>query len=198
MTDPPRQPSKAGVGTLLHDTIYAFRNLISARGRYPMVITSGQPLRLAALLAACFLVLAPGSAGAQSSISFGGGASIDPKQVYAGVAWESADIGGRFRLRPGIDGGFGEGLRLGTINLDLIAKFPLGQSGWSLIQGGGPTITISKFTGEFDDLPREVHAGGSYLFGFQNDQGFFAEFRVGGGSYVPQLKIGVGWAVQIK
>ena len=31
-----------------------------------------------------------------------------------------------------------------------------------------------------------------------SDNGFFAEFRVGGGSYVPQLKMGVGWAVEIK
>ena len=163
-----------------------------------MVTTSGQRWGIAAVFAACFVAFSPAVAPAQSSIGFSGGASIDPKQVYAGVAWESPDIGGRFRLRPGIDGGFGDGLRLGTINLDLIVKFPLGQTGWSLIQGGGPTITISKFTGEFEAASREIHAGGSYLFGFQNDNGFFAEFRVGGGNYVPQLKIGVGWAVEIK
>ncbi len=163
-----------------------------------MVTTRGQGFVRAALFVACFAAWAPGAAQAQSSISFSGGASIDPKQVYAGVAWESPDIGGRFRLRPGIDGGFGDGLRLGTINLDFVVKFPLGQTGWSLIQGGGPTITVSKFTGEFADAAQEIHAGGSYLFGFQHDNGFFAEFRVGGGSYVPQLKIGAGWSVEIK
>ena len=149
-------------------------------------------------LALAFATLFASSAAAQSSISFSGGASIDPEQVYAGVAWESPDIGGRFRLRPGIDGGFGDGLRLGTINIDLIVKFQLGTSGWSLIQGGGPTIVVAKFTGELEDSPRELHAGGSYLFGFQHDNGFFTEFRVGGGSFVPQLKIGAGWAVEIK
>ena len=163
-----------------------------------MVTTSGQRWVLAAVFAACFVAFSPSLAQAQSSISFSGGASIDPKQVYAGAAWESPDIGGRFRLRPGIDGGFGDGLRLGTINLDLVVKFPLGQSGWSLIQGGGPTITIAQFTGEFESLDREIHAGGSYLFGFQHDHGFFTEFRVGGGNYVPQLKIGVGWAYEFK
>ena len=162
-----------------------------------MVITSGQRARLAAACAACFVALSPGAARAQSSISFSGGASIDPEQAYAGVAWESPDLGGRFRLRPGIDGGFGDGLRLGTINIDLVVRFPLGQSGWSLIQGGGPVITVSKFTGEFEDVPRELHAGGSYLFGFRHDNGFFGEFRVGGGN-VPQLKIGAGWTVEIK
>lgn len=163
-----------------------------------MVTTSGQRFVLAAAFAACFAAFAPAPARAQSSIGFNGGVSIDPTQAYGGVYWESPDIGGRFRLRPGIDGGFGENLRLGTVNVDLIAKFPLGQSGWSLIQGGGPTIIIVNYTGIYADAPREVHAGGSYLFGFQHDNGFFTEFRVGGGSYVPQLKMGVGWAVEIK
>jgi hypothetical protein len=163
-----------------------------------MVTRSGQRFALIALFFAGLTTFSATTASAQSSINFSGGASIDPTQVYAGVSWESPDIGGRFRIRPGIDGGFGDGIRLGTINLDLIAKFPLGGSGWTLIQGGGPTITVSKFTGAFEDAPRELHAGGSYLFGFQHDNGFFTEFRVGGGSFVPQLKLGVGWAVAIK
>ena len=163
-----------------------------------MVSRRGQRWVLVAVFLGCLPGLTARSASAQSSIGFNGGASIDPTQVYAGVAWESSDIGGRFRIRPGIDGGFGDGMRLGTINLDLVVKFPLGQSGWTLVQGGGPVITVSKFTGELAEAPREIHAGGSYLFGFAHDNGFFTEFRVGGGSYVPQLKIGVGWAVEIK
>jgi hypothetical protein len=163
-----------------------------------MVTTSGQRWLLAAVFAVCFTTFVPTSARAQSSIGFTGGGSIDPEQIYAGVYWESPALGGSFRLRPGIDGGFGDNMRLGTINIDLIAKFPLGQTGWSLIQGGGPVITIARFTGELEGYEPELHAGGSYLFGFQHDGGFFSEFRVGGGSYVPQLKIGVGWAIEIK
>jgi len=163
-----------------------------------MVTTSGQRFVLAAVFAACFSAVSPAAARAQSLIGFSGGASIDPSQVYAGVSWQSPNIGGRFHLRPGIDGGFGDNLRLGTVNIDLITAFPLGQSGWSLIQGGGPTISIVQYTGIYEGAPREVHAGGSYLFGFRHDNGFFTEFRVGGGSYVPQLKMGVGWAIEIK
>lgn len=163
-----------------------------------MVSFSGHRLACAAVLSFLFVAASATSADAQSSIRFTGGGSIDPEQVYAGVAWESPDIGGRFRLSPGIDGGFGDGLRLGVINIDLIVKFPLGTTGWSLIQGGGPTIVIARFTGEFEDQEAELHAGGSYLFGFRHDKGFFAEFRVGGGSFVPQLKMGVGWAVELK
>ena len=163
-----------------------------------MVSRSGQRVVLAAVFCAAFLLVSARGASAQSSINFNGGASIDPTQVYAGVSWQSPDIGGRFRIRPGIDGGFGDDLRLGTINIDLIVTIPLGTTAWSLIQGGGPTISIVKFTGPYEDAPREVHAGGSYLFGFQHDNGFFTEFRVGGGGYVPNLKIGVGWSVEIK
>ena len=163
-----------------------------------MVSMSGQPRLAILLFALCFTGLAARSASAQSSISFSGGASIDPTQAYGGVAWESPNIAGRFHLRPGIDGGFGDGLRLATINLDVTGKFQLGTTGWSLVSGGGPTITVSKFTGELEELPRELHAGFSYLFGFEHDNGFFTEFRLGSGSFVPQLKIGVGWAVEIK
>jgi hypothetical protein len=163
-----------------------------------MVTRSGHRIALIAVVFAILTAVSSKPASAQSSINFNGGFSIDPKQVYAGVSWESPDIGGRFRIRPGIDGGFGDGLRLGNINLDLVVKFPLGTSGWTLIQGGGPVISISKLTGEFADQPRELHAGGSYLFGFQHDNGFFTEFRVGGGGQVPQLKLGVGWSVKVK
>ena len=162
-----------------------------------MVPFSGQRAAAVLVFLAAFSALTAAQASAQSSINFTGGGSIDPEQVYAGVSWTSRDIGGRFRIRPGIDGGFGSGLRLANINLDLIVKFPLGTSGWSLIQGGGPVVTVSKFS-DFEDAPRELHAGGSYLFGFQHDNGFFADFRVGGGGFVPQLKIGAGFAVEIK
>lgn len=163
-----------------------------------MVTTSGHRFVLATVFAACFVALASTAARAQSSIGFTGGGSIDPEQVYAGVYWESPALGGSFRLRPGLDGGFGDNLRLGTFNIDLIVKFPLGQTGWSLVQGGGPVISVTRFTGEFEDYEQELHAGGSYLFGFQHDKGFFTEFRVGGGGYTPQLKIGVGWAIEMK
>src|SRR6187401_723255 len=125
-----------------------------------MVSLSGHRFALAAAFCALFLSTTAGTAHAQSSINFTGGGSIDPEQVYAGVSWSSPDLGGRFQIRPGIDGGFGDGLRLGNINIDLIVKFPLGTSGWTLLQGGGPVITIAKFTGEFEDSESELHAGG--------------------------------------
>ena len=74
-----------------------------------------------------------------------GGVLIDPEQAFVGVFWETPEIGNRFHLRPGIDGGFGGDVNVATINFDFIAKFSLGSSGWKFIQGGGPAIVIAKF-----------------------------------------------------
>jgi hypothetical protein len=129
----------------------------------------------------------------RSQIGFTGGASIDPEQGFVGVFWRSPEIGGRLHLRPGIEGGFGSGLRLGTINIDFMVRFPLGGSGWELVQGGGPTIVIAKFDG-FDGDDTELGAGGSYVIGFAHTSGFLTEFRIGGGGNVPSLKMAAGFA----
>lgn len=165
-----------------------------------MVTSSGQiasrgPLFVAAAVLFVLLAATPPAAHAQSAIGFTGGASIDPEQVYAGVFWQSPAIGGRFRLRPGLDGGFGNDIRLATINIDVNVGFPLGQSGWELIQGGGPTITVTRYP----DVPelKDTSAGFSYVFGFAHRSGFLTEFRLGSGA-VPGLKIGVGYQVVFK
>jgi hypothetical protein len=130
----------------------------------------------------------------RSQIGFTGGASIDPEQGFVGVFWRSPEIGGRLHLRPGIEGGFGNDLRLATINVDFVARFPLGNSGWDFIQGGGPTIVIARFEAFDDQDDTELSAGGSYIIGFGHDSGFLGEFRIGGGGNVPSLKITAGFA----
>jgi len=148
---------------------------------------------VAVLFVLTLLVAAP--VRAQSAIGFTGGGSVDPEQGYAGVFWQSPPIGGRLRIRPGIDGGFGNGLRLATINFDINVGFPLGQSGWELTQGGGPTVAISRYP-DFPEF-KDTSAGFSYVFGFAHESGFLTEFRIGSGS-VPQLKFGVGYQVKLK
>jgi hypothetical protein len=130
----------------------------------------------------------------KSSIGFTGGLSIDPEQGFVGVFWQSPEIGRRFHLRPGIEGGFGEDVRLATFNIDFMARFPIGSSGWHFVQGGGPTIVLAKFD-VFGDDESEVSAGGSYIIGFGHDSGFLGEFRIGGGGYVPSLKLTAGYAL---
>jgi hypothetical protein len=147
------------------------------------------------LVAAGVLLSTPAAAqptirqSSQSSIGFQGGVSIDPEQVFAGVFWESPQLGGRFSLRPGIDGGFGNDVRVAAINIDFIVRFPIGTSGWNFVQGGGPVIAITKIP-RIDET--DTSAGGSYIIGFAHDGGFFTEFRIGGG-HTAGLKIGAGY-----
>lgn len=132
----------------------------------------------------------------EAQVGFIGGASFDPEQGFAGVFWRSPEIAGRFHLRPGIEGGFGNGLRLATINLDVVVRLPLGASRWSLVQGGGPAVAVARVSaGPRGPVFTDVGAGASYLFGFAHDGGLVAEMRVGGGGHVPNLKLGVGFAV---
>jgi hypothetical protein len=167
--------------------------MVRSRGRFSFLV-------LGLTVAAGVLVSSPAAAQAQpqirrssqSSVGFHGGFSIDPEQAFVGVFWESPQIGGRFSLRPGIDGGFGNDVRLATINIDFIARFPIGNSGWHFVQGGGPTIVIAKVP-VFDVT--DTSAGGSYIIGFSHDGGFFGEFRIGGGN-VPSLKMGAGYQLR--
>jgi hypothetical protein len=162
-----------------------------------MVLGSG---RLRASVGALAMALcgwfAP-EARAQSSIGFTGGGSIDPEQVYVGVFWQSPAVGGNFRFRFGLDGGFGQDLRLGIVNVDFIYSIGLGQGPWHFVTGGGPAIVLIKYDDDLYTSGPEVTAGGSYVFGFAHDNGFFTEFRVGGGN-VPSLKIGAGWALKLQ
>jgi hypothetical protein len=130
----------------------------------------------------------------RSQIGFTGGWSLDPEQGFVGVFWRTPEIGGRFHLRPGIEGGFGDNLSLATINIDFIARFPLGASGWEFIQGGGPAIVIARFD-LFGRNETDIGAGGSYVIGFAHDAGFLGEFRLGGGGNVPSLKLTAGYAI---
>lgn len=151
----------------------------------------GVTLIAALTLLAVTLSVAPASA--QQVIGFHGGGSVDPEQVFAGVFWQSGDIGGGFRLRPGVDGATGEGVRIATINFDFIYGFPLGASGWTFVTGGGPSVVLTRIPEiDFDD----TGVGAHYLFGFGHDNGFFTEVRLGSGK-AQQLKVGVGWAISL-
>ncbi len=147
---------------------------------------------LTVLLCALGLAL-PSTATAQQAIGFQGGVAVDPEQVFGGVFWQSGDVFGGLRIRPGIDGGTGEGFRIATINVDFVYGLPLGGSGWTLVTGGGPSIVVTRIP-DFDI--KDTGVGGHYLFGFGHDSGFFTEIRLGSGN-AQRLKLGVGWAITL-
>src|SRR5581483_1173562 len=108
-----------------------------------IVRTQGTRLTLVALCLAAFFAFS-GSAQAQG-IGFQGGATIDPNQMFVGTHFESGEIMPQFRFRPGIDGGFGNGFSLATINIEFLYSIRL-KNGWALYQGGGPAIVLLRQT----------------------------------------------------
>jgi hypothetical protein len=161
-----------------------------------MVLGSGRLQLRTVMLAGVLMAALSSEAGAQSAVGFTGGWSIDPEQGYVGVFYQTPDIGGRFRLRTGLDGGFGQDLRIGTINIDFVYLLPLGNGPWKFLTGGGPTIVLTRLADDRLDAGTELSAGGSWLLGFAHNNGFFTEFRLGGGN-VPQLKMGAGWVLKL-
>ena len=149
------------------------------------------------LIAALTVLLAttPSPAAAQSAVGFQGGLAFDPEQVFGGVFFQTGDIGRGIRVRPGIDGAAGQGLRIATINVDLVYGYPLGANGWTLLAGGGPSVVVTRFA-DFDDQ-RDTGVGFHSLVGFGHDSGFFVEARLGSGR-AQSLKFGVGWAITLE
>jgi hypothetical protein len=149
-----------------------------------------------ALIAALAALLVTGVATpvrAQQAIGFHGGVAVDPEQVFGGVFWQSGDVFGGLRIRPGIDGATGDGFRIATINVDFVYGLPLGGSSWTLVTGGGPSIVVTRIP-DFDI--KDTGVGAHYLFGFGHDSGFFTEVRLGSGN-AQGLKLGVGWAITL-
>lgn len=147
---------------------------------------------LALVLCAC--VALPRPAAAQAAVGFQGGFAVDPEQVFGGVFYQTGDLGRGIRLRPGIDGAIGEGLRIATINADLIYGYPL-NGGWTFLGGGGPSVVITRWA-DYDDL-RDTSLGFHSIVGFGHDNGFFVELRLGSLN-AQRLKLGVGWAIALR
>lgn len=122
-----------------------------------------------------------------------GGFTVDPEQGFVGSHLETGEISPDFRLRPGIDGGFGGDFILASIHVDFVYTYSLGGV-WSIYQGGGPAIYIYRFD-EPASTFTEVTGGVTGLFGFTHDNGFFFETRVGS-RRGPVLTFGIGVTVR--
>lgn len=165
--------------------VHVGRRLTAGRG----LARAGAPLIVT--LVGLLLSGATSPAAAQSAIGFQGGLAADPEQVFGGVFFQSGDIGGGIRLRPGIDGAAGQGLRVATIGVDFVYGYPLGGNGWTLVAGGGPAVVVTRVK---DVDERETGVGFHSLLGFGHESGFFTELRLGSGQ-AQRLKFGVGWAI---
>ena len=106
-------------------------------------------LRLYLLAAAGTTLLATSGAHAQG-IGFQGGVTVNPEQVYVGTHVELPLGSDQLILRPAIDGGFGNNLRVAAIGAEILYRIDLGNSGWRLSQGFGPSVYVARFPSGFE------------------------------------------------
>ena len=143
-------------------------------------------------------LLAPSVAHAQG-IGFQGGMTVNPEQVYVGTHVELPLGSDQLVLRPAIDGGFGNDLRVAAIGAEIQYRFELGNSGWRLSQGFGPSVYVARLSSRFEDEDvTDVSGAWTYAFGVVHEGGFFVEFK-GGGSRsfaIPLLRIGAGFTIR--
>ena len=151
-------------------------------------------LPVSAMLGTLLLVAVPATVSAQPAVGFQGGVTGSPEQVFGGVFFQTNDIAGGVRLRPGIDGAIGQGLRIATINVDVVYGYPISGSGWTFLAGGGPSVVVTRYA-NFEG--RDTGIGVHSIVAFGHDSGFFTELRFGSGR-AQRVKFGVGWAIRLE
>ena len=143
-------------------------------------------------------VLFASSAAHAQGLGFVGGGTVDPEQLYVGTFFETPAIGRSVHVRPGVDGSWGGGLRIASINVDIINRSDLG-SGWQFYTGGGPIILITRVDDPSSVTdPRavdDVTGGLAGVIGFAHPSGFMVEFRFGRARNAPSLKFGAGFRI---
>ena len=133
----------------------------------------------------------PGLAAAQGP-GVRGGVSIDPDQFYVGAHYETSALVDRLHFRPNVEAGFGDDLRLVSLNFEFAYKFPR-RNGWQLYAGGGPAINLySLDRGPGNDRDTNSESGLNVMIGVEQASGLFFEFKIGAIDS-PDMKFGVGW-----
>lgn len=153
------------------------------------IVPSDRRIAPVSVLFTVLFFLATSPAAAQG-IGFIGGATVDPEGAFFGTHIETPELFQNLLLRPGLDGSFGGDFSQAQINIEIMYRTVIGNSGWSIYQGGGPAIVLTRFHDNVD-----VGAGSFFTFGFAHQGGFFTEFKYGGGAY-PTLKFGAGFVIR--
>lgn len=114
------------------------------------------------------------------------GLSVNPDQFYFGGHVESEPVFEELIFRPNVEIGVGDGGTVVALNGEFAWPFELDQGG-EVFAGLGPAINIASSSGD-----TEVLAGFNFLVGYEHDEGYFAEIKVGVIDS-PEFKLGFGY-----
>jgi hypothetical protein len=149
-----------------------------------------------AFASVCLVVLSTSSVARAQALGFVGGGSVDPEQFYVGTFFETPPLAESVRVRPGVDGSWGDGVRAAAISFDVIYGDEV-SSGWGFYSGGGPTVFITRVdeSAEAADssVVNDVTGGLGGLIGLSHASGLFVEFRFLHVRNAPALKLGAGF-----
>jgi hypothetical protein len=121
-----------------------------------------------------------------------GGISIDPDQFTAGVFFNAGHFSRKVRFQPSFDLGFGNGVRLGTLNLD--AFYIFSPRPWRPYAGGGLGINFIDVTegvgqGRGLDVEAALNIAGGIEWG---------RLRTGFRRYLIEARLGLGDTPDLK
>jgi hypothetical protein len=115
-----------------------------------------------------------------------GGLSINPDQVTGGVFLNAGHISRQVRFQPSFDLGFGNGVRLGALNLDALYIFS--PRPWRPYAGGGLGINFIDVTeGVGEGRGLDVEAALNIVGGIE-----WGDLRVGFRRYLIEGRVGLG------
>jgi hypothetical protein len=158
--------------------------------------------RMFLLTAALALALGPAHAlaGPDTDVGFRGwgprvGLSLDPDQVHFGAHLDFGNFAQHVRFQPNLEAGFGDNLKLFTVNAEAAYRFSSTWDVWTPYLGGGLGANIKSIdngghSNSHTDLG--VNLLGGIEKGLTNGDRFFIEAKFSLND-VPDAKFTIGW-----
>lgn len=159
-------------------------------------------IRLILLAAGMTVALGPSLAlaGPYTDVGFRGwgprvGLSLNPDQVHFGAHLDFGNFARHVRFQPNVELGFGDHVKLLTVNAEAAYRFSSGSDVWSPYLGGGlgPNIkSVDNGRNNRTQTDLGVNLLGGIEKGLSNGDRFFVEGKVSLND-VPDAKATIGW-----
>jgi opacity protein-like surface antigen len=158
--------------------------------------------RVFLIAAALVLALGPAVAlaGPETDVGFRGwgprlGLSLNPDQIHFGAHIDFGNFAKHIRFQPNLELGFGDHLKLFTVNAEAAYRFSSRWDVWTPYLGGGVGANI-KSTDNGGDNSSHTDLGVNLLGGIEkglsNGDRFFLEGKFSLND-VPDAKVTIGW-----
>ncbi len=128
------------------------------------------------------------------------GLTLDPDQVHFGAHLDFGNFAQHVRFQPNIELGFGDHIKLVTVNFEAAYRFRENWDVWSPYLGGGLGVNFWSFDngrgngrGSASSTELGVNLLGGIEKGLSSGNRFFTEAKLGLVNESPDLKLTAGW-----